>query len=248
MMATMKMFISILCFGLVSSRHTKTKPIWQLDQSSVKSTVLSTDDNKESIIDASTQQIKQQIAQINKRLSEEDKAIMIMEADHDNPPGYDCIHEVMEIKEVSFTDQIRCYNTTEEVCSQTHITIFESRTEKQCDTHFKKVCWVDYKDMSTKEVVRVCNKKPERQCNLSPEEKATVKIVRECRDHYETVCQTRYLSKNVTEDKVTCQTTTDQMCDEEGQCVDFPQKVKIVHINKFSLKSYFIFFYSEMYD
>ena len=49
--------------------------MWQLDQSS-KSTVL-TDDNKESIIDASTQQIKQQIAQINKRLSEEDKAIMI---------------------------------------------------------------------------------------------------------------------------------------------------------------------------
>ena len=140
MMATMKIFIFGLLLALVSSRHTKTKPMWQLDQSSVKSTVL-TDDNKESIIDASTQQIKQQIAQINKRLSEEDKAIMIMEADDDNPPGYDCTHEVMEIKEVSFTDQIRCYNTTEEVCSQTHMTIFESRTEKQCDTHFKKVCW-----------------------------------------------------------------------------------------------------------
>ena len=136
MMATMKIFIFGLLLALVSSRHTKTKAaIWQLDQSSK-----STDDDRESI-DKSTQQIKQQIAQINKRLSEEDKAIMIMEADDDNPPGYDCTHEVMEIKEVSFTDQIRCYNTTEEVCSQTHMTIFESRTEKQCDTHFKKVCW-----------------------------------------------------------------------------------------------------------
>ena len=238
MMTTMKIFLSILCFGLllglVSSRHTKTKPMWQLDQSSVKSTVL-TDDNKESIIDASTQQIKQQIAQINKRLSEEDKAIMIMEADHDNPPGYDCIHEVMEIKEVSFTDQIRCYNTTEEVCSMTHITVFESRTEKQCDTHFKKICWIDYADDSTSEVVRVCNKKPERKCNLSPEEKATVRVVQECRDYYESICETRYINKNITEDKVTCQTVQNEMCDEEGQCVDFPQKVNMgVHINMFS--------------
>ena len=100
---------------------------------------------------------------------------------------------------------------------------------------------VDYKDMSTTEVVRVCNKKPERQCNLSPEEKAKVKIVRECRDHYESICQTRYVSKNVTEDKVTCQTTTDQMCDEQGQCVDFPQKVKILWKYKIMNKSYVIF-------
>ena len=87
---------------------------------------------------------------------------------------------------------------------------------------------VDYQDLSNTEVVRVCNKKPERQCNLSPEEKATVKIVRECRDHYESICQTRYVHKNVTEDKVTCQTLTDQMCDDDGQnCVDFPQKVRL---------------------
>ena len=228
---------------LVSTRHTKTK-LWQ---PSPKIQSALTDD--EESFNSKTQEIKRQIAQINKRLSEKDKETLIMEADQDNPPGYECVNEVMEIKEVSFTDQIRCYNTTEEVCSQTHITIFESRTEKQCDTHFKKVCWwafiffliilkfgfnflfcdrVDYQDLSNTEVVRVCNKKPERQCNLSPEEKATVKIVRECRDHYESICQTRYVHKNVTEDKVTCQTLTDQMCDDDGQnCVDFPQKVRL---------------------
>ena len=80
--------------------------------------------------------------------------------------------------------------------------------------------------MANTEVVRVCNKKPERQCNLSPVEKAQLRIVQECRDHYESVCQTRYVHKNVTEDRVTCTTETDQMCDEEGQnCVAFPKKV-----------------------
>ena len=134
----------------------------------------------------------------------------------------------MDIKEVSFTDQIRCYNTTEEVCSMTHITVFESRTEKQCDTHFKKVCWIDYADDSTSEVVRVCNKKPERKCNLSPEEKATVRVVQECRDYYESICETRYINKNITEDKVTCQTIQNEMCDDNGEnCVNFPQNVRM---------------------
>ena len=142
--------------------------------------------------------------------------------------GYDCTNEIMDIKEVSFTDQIRCYNTTEEVCSMTHITVFESRTEKQCDTHFKKVCWIDYADDSTSEVVRVCNKKPERKCNLSPEEKATVRVVQECRDYYESICETRYINKNITEDKVTCQTIQNEMCDDNGEnCVNFPQNVRI---------------------
>ena len=33
--------------------------------------------------------------------------------------GYDCTNEIMDIKGASFTDQIRCYNTTEEVCITT---------------------------------------------------------------------------------------------------------------------------------
>ena len=48
----------------------------------------------------STKLIKEQIAQINQRLSEQDKETLIMEASLDNPPGYDCTNEVMEIKEV----------------------------------------------------------------------------------------------------------------------------------------------------
>ena len=117
----------------VSNRLIQTLPTW-----SPQEPPQSLEDEE---MHTSTKLIKEQIAQINQRLSDQDKETLIMEASQDNPPGYDCTNEVMEIKEVSFTDQIRCYNTTEEICSQTHITIFESRTEKQCDTHFKKVCW-----------------------------------------------------------------------------------------------------------
>ena len=57
-------------------------------------------------------------------------------------PGYDCTNEIMDIKEVSFTDQIRCYNTTKEDRSTyvTHIIVFESCTysESMCRT-FKKM-------------------------------------------------------------------------------------------------------------
>ena len=56
-------------------------------------------------------------------------------------PGYDCTNEIMDIKEVSFTDQIRCYNTTKEDRSTyvTHIIVFEPvHTANQCDAHLKK--------------------------------------------------------------------------------------------------------------
>ena len=34
-----------------------------------------------------------------------------------NPEGYMCENTIIEVKELQFTDQVRCYNTTEEVCS-----------------------------------------------------------------------------------------------------------------------------------
>ena len=40
-----------------------------------------------------------------------------IEADSMNPEGYMCENTIIEVKELQFTDQVRCYNTTEEVCS-----------------------------------------------------------------------------------------------------------------------------------
>ena len=95
-----------------------------------------------------------------------------------------CQNEIIDIKEVTFVDQVRCYNSSEEVCSMTQKTVFQAQTEKKCDTHFVKECWIDYKEIAKAETVRICTKKPERICNLP--ENHTYKIANECRTHYET--------------------------------------------------------------
>ena len=66
----------------------------------------------------------------------------------------------------------------------TQKTVFQAQTEKKCDTHFVKECWIDYKEIAKAETVRICTKKPERICNLP--ENHTYKIANECRTHYET--------------------------------------------------------------
>ena len=39
-----------------------------------------------------------------------------------NPIGFECENQVLNIKEVEFVEQVRCYKTTEEVCSM--VTLF----------------------------------------------------------------------------------------------------------------------------
>ena len=98
--------------------------------------------------------------------------------------GYICQNEIIDIKEVTFVDQVRCYNSSEEVCSMTQKTVFQAQTEKKCDTHFVKECWIDYKEIAKAETVRICTKKPERICDLP--DNHSYKIANECRTHYET--------------------------------------------------------------
>lgn len=163
-------------------------------------------------IEFETQNLRKHIEEINARLTTEEKNEIIQEADSMNPEGYMCENTIIEVKELQFTDQVRCYNTTEEVCSMVHETVFEEKEEKQCDTHFKKVCWIDYEDQATTETVRICNKKPQRVCNLSDEQKARVQVMKETKEHYETVCQTRYVEVKSTENKIDCHMVNKEMC------------------------------------
>ena len=172
--------------------HEKKEPFEETDsdlEASLDGSSRYLDDKWEA--NASTNLIKRQIEQINKRLSQVEKETLIIEADTSKVfenhikiyfcfwylnfysqipmhvfiqtffkkkkydlkngnfqtlcPGYDCTNEIMDIKEVSFTDQIRCYNTTKEVRSTyvTHIIVFESCTysESMCRTFKKMLDW-----------------------------------------------------------------------------------------------------------
>jgi len=128
--------------------------------------------------------------------------------------GYKCECQVLDVKEVEFVEAVRCYKTTEEVCSMTQKTVFSAQTEKKCETHFKKVCWIDYQEKTSTETVRVCSQKPERKCDLSEEERAKFTNMTEIQTHYETVCETRYTEKNVTEDTPICKNVVMSMCED----------------------------------
>ena len=108
---------------------------------------------------------------------------------------------------------------------QTQKTVFEARTEKRCDIHFKKECWIDYQEQAKTENIHICTTKPERKCNLTDQEKAKFDKT-ECNTYYETICQTRYTEKNVTEDRPVCQNVLQEMCDQNGNnCMRFTTKV-----------------------
>ena len=52
--------------------------------------------------------------------------------------------------------------------------------------------------------------------------------MQECKEHYETVCQTTYTQKNVLEDRVSCQMKQEDMCmDMNGKehCIKVPKRV-----------------------
>ena len=72
--------------------------------------------NKEDI-DVFTQQVQRKIDQINEQLSIGEKESILTEASKEDPIGYQCEKQILNITEVSFVEHVNCYTTTEEVCS-----------------------------------------------------------------------------------------------------------------------------------
>ena len=68
-------------------------------------------------IDASTKQIQQNIKEINAKLTQGEKETILAEASKEDPVGYLCEKQILNLTEVSFVEQVHCYDTTEEVCS-----------------------------------------------------------------------------------------------------------------------------------
>ena len=52
----------------------------------------------------------------------------LAEAAKEDPIGFNCEKQILNITEVSFVEQVRCYNTTEQVCSMVSTKVNVSRT------------------------------------------------------------------------------------------------------------------------
>ena len=68
-------------------------------------------------VDASTKQIQRNIEEINAKLTQGEKETILAEASKEDPVGYICEKQILNLTEVSFVEQVHCYDTTEEVCS-----------------------------------------------------------------------------------------------------------------------------------
>ena len=68
-------------------------------------------------IDASTKQIQRNIQEINAKLTQGEKETILAEASKEDPVGYLCEKQILNLTEVSFVEHVHCYDTTEEVCS-----------------------------------------------------------------------------------------------------------------------------------
>ena len=69
---------------------------------------------KKEDIDVFTRQIQQKIKALNAKLTQGE---ILTEASKEDPVGYVCQKQVLNITEIHFVEKVHCYNTTEEVCS-----------------------------------------------------------------------------------------------------------------------------------
>ena len=65
---------------------------------------------------AETRRLQTEIDKINRALTEEEKNAVLLDPDDMDPMGYTCTKEVLELNEITYLDQLLCFNTTEEQC------------------------------------------------------------------------------------------------------------------------------------
>ena len=67
-----------------------------------------------------TRRLQHEIDKINRALTEEEKNAVLLDPDDMDPMGYTCTKEVLELNEITYLDQLLCFNTTEEQCYKVH--------------------------------------------------------------------------------------------------------------------------------
>ena len=66
-------------------------------------------------VEQQTFELRKEIDQINSQLDNTNS--LVREASSDDPPGYTCTMQNIEITDIVTHEQIMCYNTTEKTCS-----------------------------------------------------------------------------------------------------------------------------------
>eukprot|EP00094_Tigriopus_californicus_P001846 TCALIF_01782-PA protein Name:"Protein of unknown function" AED:0.35 eAED:0.23 QI:0/0.42/0.12/0.62/0.85/1/8/0/917 len=133
------------------------------------------------------------------------------------PPGYTCKKRVMMVEEVIYEESVKCEDIVEEECFPSYRTIYQPMKVEECETIFKKVCYIAFKNVAREKSVQICQEKKSRDCNLKGQETCTLEE--------ETVCET---FKDPTM-RTSCQMKMERVCDYDYQgrpinCVQIPKR------------------------
>ena len=138
--------------------------------------------------------------------------------------GERCIDKVVMVEETEYDDVVTCKHSYSEKCHTTYTTDFEPQQEEDCEENFVKSCFIEYKKVASEEAVTFCHT-PIILEGDGPEV---------CQTVYESACTTRYEEHDVAEDKVECETISEEKCEDvtqgyttEQKCTKWPvQKCK----------------------
>ena len=138
--------------------------------------------------------------------------------------GERCIDKVVMVEETEYDDVVTCKHSYSEKCHTTYTTDFEPQQEEDCEENFVKSCFIEYKKVSSEEAVTFCHT-PIILEGDGPEV---------CQTVYESACTTRYEQHDVSEDRVECETISEEKCEDvtqgyttEQKCTKWPvQKCK----------------------
>merc|ERR1712150_276439 len=147
--------------------------------------------------------------------------------------GERCIDKVVMVEETEYDDVVTCKHSYSEKCHTTYTTDFEPQQEEDCEENFVKSCFIEYKKVASEEAVTFCHT----PILLEGDGEEV------CQTVYESACTTRYEEHDVAEDKVECETISEEKCEDvtqgyttEQKCTKWP--VQQCQASKENVKKY----------
>jgi len=101
--------------------------------------------------------------------------------------GKICVSKTSSVKSIEREPILTCTHQSLEKCHYTYVTQFSPVQEEVCDETFEKKCQITFAKKATTETVKKCYRPLVKSCTgQGPEQ---------CRNFFETSCQTRYVQK-----------------------------------------------------
>eukprot|EP00092_Neocalanus_flemingeri_P099227 GFUD01126578.1.p1 GENE.GFUD01126578.1~~GFUD01126578.1.p1 ORF type:complete len:327 (+),score=86.20 GFUD01126578.1:103-981(+) len=135
-----------------------------------------------------------------------------------------CIFKQEIVEEIEYDDVLTCNHLYNKRCHTSYSTSYKSMQEEECTEKFKKVCFINYKNLVFNETVTICKESLIKDCKMTGSES--------CKTEYKTECSSKQEAHEVFDDVVECKTKIETKCADEttgytsrSKCSQWPRKV-----------------------